>query len=373
MGHSNRDVGGYRGRRTVTDILKGIAIFLAVAVVLAIAGVMYLQRYVVYTDEGAKLELPPFLQNLRQGDEPEEPEGSASLPGFGDVSITEDPVPPGPEPEPEPEIPGFALTLPVSDVVDGGAAARLEESGAGAVVLEVKNPVGQLVWRSDQQIAGWSKVNGTQAVSDALRQWNEGKMYTVAWVHCFRDDTVPYYNNNMALRWGSYNWRDELGMRWTSPAAERTQAYVAALCGELAALGFDEIVLEDFSFPTQGRLEQINRGDSYDSARFTAELEDFLTQVQEAAEPYGAKISLRVKADALENMELSGLSFDLLERFGDRLWMEREGWTILGSVSGAAIEEERIVEIVSQAEEDRVHFQAVVPQIDETWKRITPN
>ncbi len=51
MGRSNRDVGGYRGRRTVTDILKLIAIILGVLVVLAVAGVIYLQRYVVYTDE----------------------------------------------------------------------------------------------------------------------------------------------------------------------------------------------------------------------------------------------------------------------------------------------------------------------------------
>ena len=65
MGSSNRDVGGYRGRRTVTDVLKTIAIVLVVLVVLAVAGVVYLQRYMVYTDEGVKLELPPFLQMLR--------------------------------------------------------------------------------------------------------------------------------------------------------------------------------------------------------------------------------------------------------------------------------------------------------------------
>ena len=65
MSRSNKDVGGYRGRRTVTDILRLIAIVLAVIVVLSVAGLIYLQRYLVYTDEGVKLELPPFLQSLR--------------------------------------------------------------------------------------------------------------------------------------------------------------------------------------------------------------------------------------------------------------------------------------------------------------------
>jgi hypothetical protein len=82
MGSSNRDVGGYRGRRTVTDVLKMIAIILVVLVVLAVAGVVYLQRYMVYTDEGVKLELPPFLQMLRGEKEP-----AASVPEPGDLSI----------------------------------------------------------------------------------------------------------------------------------------------------------------------------------------------------------------------------------------------------------------------------------------------
>ena len=42
MSRSNRDVGGYRGRKTVTDILRMIAIALAVVVVLVLAGVVYL-------------------------------------------------------------------------------------------------------------------------------------------------------------------------------------------------------------------------------------------------------------------------------------------------------------------------------------------
>ena len=85
MGRSNRDVGGYRGRRTVTDILKLIAIVLGVLVVLAVAGLLYLQRYVVYTDEGVKLELPPFLQMLRGERAPQNPSGSVSLPDPGSI------------------------------------------------------------------------------------------------------------------------------------------------------------------------------------------------------------------------------------------------------------------------------------------------
>lgn len=356
MSRSNRDVGGYRGRRTVTDILRMIAIALAVVVVLVLAGVVYLQRYMVYTDDGVRLDLPPFLQMFRQEKEPNEPQGSASLPNVG--NLIEEPSGSQSEPEPEPEPPGFALSLTVDEVVNGTAAARLEESGAEAVVLEVKDQMGQLAWPSEQTIAGWSHVNGRQEAADALKQWNEGEVYTIARVHCFRDDTVPYYNNRLALRWAGteWNWRDELGLRWTSPAREEIRAYNASLCAEVAALGFDEIVLEEFYFPVTGKLDTIRRTDSYDPSQFTAQLEDFLTRVRQAVEPYGAKVSLRITGGILgEGSASSGVTPGMLDQFGDRIWGDKDSLSALPELA-----QERTVQIVPQAEEDRTVFQAVI-------------
>lgn len=358
MSRSNRDVGGYRGRKTVTDILRMIAIALAVVVVLVLAGVVYLQRYLVYTDDGVRLDLPPFLQMFRQ--ERPEPGGSSSLPELPDVSLPEDPggSQPDTEPVPEPEPPGFALSLTVDEVASGAAAARLEESGAEAVVLEVKDQMGQLAWPSEQSIAGWSHVNGQQAAADALKRWNEGEVYTIARVHCFRDDTVPYYNNRLALRWAGtdWNWRDELSLRWTSPGREEIRAYNAALCGELAAMGFDEILLEEFYFPVTGKLENIRRSDSYDPSQFTAQLEDFLAQVQQAVEPYGTKVSLRIAGGILgEGSAVSGVTPQMLDQFGYRIWGDKEALSALPE-----LEKERTVQIVPQAEEGREVFQAVL-------------
>lgn len=323
MGRANRDVGGYRGRRTVTDALKFIAVALAVIVVLVLAGVVYCQRYIVYTDEGPKLELPPFLEMFRL--EKEEGDGSSSLPDPGDVSVVIDPGVSQPEPE-EPREAGYVLELPVSDVTGGTAAARLEEADAEALVLQMKGSSGQLAWNSGQTAAGRAGVNAPQSNNDALKQWNDGEWYTIARVCCFRDDSAPYFMNNLALRQGEYNWRDELGLRWLSPAHEAAQAYIAGLCGELAALGFDEIVLEQFHFPTRGKVENINPGDRYDSARFADELEELLGQVQQAVAPYGAKVSLRVGWDTLAGEEsVSGVTAALLERYAHRIWVEEDG------------------------------------------------
>ena len=207
MGRANRDVGGYRGRRTITDILKFIAVALAVVVVLVLAGLYFAQRYIVYTDEGPKLELPPFLQMFRRE---EDPGGSASLP---DVSVVVDSSAGEPEPDPV-RLPEYALELPVEDVVSGAAAAKLEQAGADTLILTVKAPSGQLAWWSEEYTAQWSEVCGPEEVNAALKAWNEGEVYTVARVCCFQDDSAPYSRNKLALRRGDYNWRDALGLRW---------------------------------------------------------------------------------------------------------------------------------------------------------------
>ena len=368
MSRSNKDVGGYRGRRTVTDILRLIAIVLAVIVVLSVAGLIYLQRYLVYTDEGPKLELPPFLQSLRGEYRAEEPGGSASLPDPGSLSIDIGPAGSQSEPQPQPpeESAGFALALPVSDVLNGTAAEKLSQAGAEAVILEMKEPSGKLAWLSGQAMAGRARANSTQAANDALKQWNEGAVYTIARVCCFRDDSAPYYHNSLALRRGNGNWKDELGLRWLSPAQEKNQAYIAGLCGELAALGFDEIVLEQFGFPTQGSLDKITRGKSYDASQFTAQLEELLIQVQGAVAPYGTKISLRMERDTLAGAESSsGLTPQLAEQYAYRIWVAEDGLLPAprdlleqAGITGGA---DRLVSIAAVRTEGSPVVQAVLP------------
>lgn len=315
MRRSGRKISNYRGRRTLTDLLRYTAIALGVLVFLVLAGLFLLQERLVYTDDGWRIEWPSFLQK-----EEERP-----LPDPGDVSYTERP----PEEEPETaEEATRAVQLPVSAVLDGTAAQLLDQAGANTLVLEMKDREGRLAWASGQELADRARVNGDQAVNQALEQWGRGDVYTVARVCCFRDNSVPYYRNTLALRSGGGNWRDELGLRWMSPASQEARDYLAALCGELAALGFDEIVLEQFAFPVRGDLERIQRGSAYDPERWSQEVERFLEEASRAVEPYGTALSLRVERDTLTGAEQSsGITVPLLETYAGRIWWEEDGLT----------------------------------------------
>ena len=84
-----RGYSGYHGKATVRDVLKLIAALLAVLLVLTAAGLMFGQRYIVYTDDGVRLELPFFRRE----------EASVSAPAV-DPDVVQLPRP---EPEELPE------------------------------------------------------------------------------------------------------------------------------------------------------------------------------------------------------------------------------------------------------------------------------
>jgi hypothetical protein len=309
--------GGYRGRRTVTDFLKLVAIFLAALVVLLLVGLYFAQEYLVYTDDGLRVELPRLELPFFSSDD-----GGEDTP-LGDITVVEQLG----EPEDDSDVAQdgmltVALQLPVSELKSGTALQQLEQAGANTLVVEMRGQSGQLEWYSQQALAEATHVNGSdESVNDLFRQWNGGDVYTVALVTCFRDDTMPYFRNSMALRSTYGNWRDELGLRWLDPANEDIRAYLADLCAELAAMGFDEILLDCSAYPVQGKLESITT--QFPSDR-EGSMEAFFTQVRQAVQSYGTLVSVRVDGASMEQGTDSGLTADVLNNSVDRVWVEED-------------------------------------------------
>ena len=318
MSKFKQEVGGYRGRRTVTDILRIIAILLAIAVVLLGAGLFFGQRYIIYTDEGMKLDIPFF----RQEEKPSHNPGDMSIVELpGDSSQQED----APVAEPEPEKIDYmnAVQLSLTSVLDGTAEQRLKEAGGDALILEMKAQSGKLSWVSGEKMAKTAKANPSdESVNEVIRQWNAGDVYTIARVSCFRDDSLPYYCNRVALRSPEGNWRDEAGMRHLDPTDKEAQEYIAGLCGELAELGFDEILLEYCTYPVRGRLDRIQPVDGDINSPFGGP-EYLLALVNEAVAGYETAISVHTELGILTGeVEGSGIKPEALWAYTDRLWLD---------------------------------------------------
>jgi len=194
---------------------------------------------------------------------------------------------------------------------------------------------------------------GDAAVNETIRQWNQGEVYTVARVCCFRDNSLPYHRNSVALRATYGNWRDDLGLRWLNPNNAEAQAYLAALCGELAELGFDEIWLDCWGFPVRGELGSITGGEGYGVGAFEPAMASFLAQVRQAIQPYGAALALTMEREDLTIQgAASGRTATNLEFNADRIWAAEDGLTPtlpeLMTQSGITRAEERLVRLVEE-------------------------
>lgn len=350
MGRSRSGYSSYRGRRTLHDILKGVAILLLILVILFL-GILF------FAPE--PLSLPQVSLPFSREETPDPGDISLVIQPAGAQEETPEETPPEETP---PAM--FALELPLEAVLDGSAPSQLEAAGANALILDMKNEEGQLGWISQQALAVRSGACAqADGINEALRQWNQGEIYTVARVCCFRDNTIPYYYNNMALRISGGNWRDELGLRWLNPGSADVHAYLASLCAELADLGFDEILLDSCGFPTQGRLDSITTQITAPSQA----IEDFLSQVRTALEPYGTVLSVRTDEAALTGEDtLSGLTAACLEASADRLWLEEnDGTAELLETAGITGGSQRLTRIVSALNPEENVPQAVFPEARE--------
>ena len=150
MRRSQRGYSSYRGRRTLTDILK------IVAAVLGVLAVVLLVAVWIGGKDGLPLKLPDVSQ--QDGGQPDASTGGQEddqSGGTGSESGQEEPDTSQPEQpeEPEQESVMTALELPVSAILDGTAAAQLEQAGANALVLTMKDEEGMLAWNSQQALA----------------------------------------------------------------------------------------------------------------------------------------------------------------------------------------------------------------------------
>lgn len=308
---------GYRGRSR--SVLKGIIAALAVVLALAVAALIVLENQQVFSGDG--IHLDGF------GRQSETPTPSDTTPL---VVVT---VSPTPTPTPEPTAPAQIAGLPASALTDGSALSQVQAAGASAAVFDLKGDDGVLRYVSGLTLATQGGANGSGETRNAdIQTLNEGDLYTVARVSCFRDNTVPYYVPTLGIKTNSnYNWRDGGDYRWLSPTSADARQYVTDICVELARLDFDEILLDNSAYPTDGHLEYIRKGDAYDAAQFETVVTAFYAQVKSALAAYPeVRLSIVTDSETLlsGSNPTSGQSVSGMTASADRLWVELGAHTL---------------------------------------------
>lgn len=250
----------YRVRRA----LRKTAVTLVVLALLSIAALsvwmLWLSRFVIYTDEGAKLDFnQPF--NPSQGEIATPPPATGTVPiSYGDPEDL-----PGNSSDTLVQINGYSVTAEMLTEHLPAVRDFLTALPSGtAVSLELKNLRGEFYYTTD---LGRSPAQAdTAAITDLIADLHQKGCYLIAQIPAFRDywyflddetGRVPYglpkVDGNGSL------WQDSsvsgYAHYWFNPASAGTQSFLVQIATELRSMGFDEVVFTDFRFPNTEKIK----------------------------------------------------------------------------------------------------------------------
>lgn len=205
--------------------------------------------------------------------------------------------------------------------LDQLADAQTLADGYDGVILPMKTADGALGYVSALHLAADAGASsGDPDRNEVLRALNDTPgLYTVAQVSCLRDSALVREEPGLSLhRVSGSPWLDESRQGWLDPAQPQVQSYLIGLCRELAQLGFDEILLTDCGFPTQGDLDSLRAVEEKEET-----LETFCRQLQGALADTPVTLSVMGQRDSVTADPVSGQTTALLATFG-RVWTQAE-------------------------------------------------
>lgn len=205
--------------------------------------------------------------------------------------------------------------------LDQLADAQTLADGYDGVILPMKTADGALGYVSALPLAADAGASsGDPDRNEVLCALNDTPgLYTVAQVSCLRDSALVREEPGLSLhRVSGSPWLDESRQGWLDPAQPQVQSYLIGLCRELAQLGFDEILLTDCGFPTQGDLDSLRAVEEKEET-----LETFCRQLQGALADTPVTLSVMGQRDSVTADPVSGQTTALLATFG-RVWTQAE-------------------------------------------------
>ena len=239
----------YRTRRTLRHLGIGALVLILVAVLVWMIWLLWLDRYVLYTRDGAILDFTLSDESL-SGEVAKPPEQEVTISiyyneGEDQLNISTDLA----------QMKGYYISIDMlREQYDEVFAIVKKLPAQTPVMLDVKDIVGRFYYTSSFGPAG----NGVEQekVDALIRFLAASDLYAIARVPALRD----YYHglNNVPdglPTAGGYLWMESgTNCYWLNPSAPGTQTRLLQMVKELKALGFSEVVLSDFRFPQTDKI-----------------------------------------------------------------------------------------------------------------------
>lgn len=295
---------GYNSYHGRTPLWKKILIVVLVLLLLAGSAFLYCQNHLVYDEDGkVRLELP-FLNR-----KPEQTQPSGAEENPDDVDFRRE--------EPQgPVIERIGATELAAGALEQDAAVSLP-ADVKAIVVDVKLADGTFAYQPAFPVSG--AKTGSAMSRENLKKLAESDRYVIARISALGDTAYAkeHMEDAALLRtWDRWLWYDYSSECWLDLTKPLTQTYVRQVCKDLADLGVDEILLENFGWPAVGNMSAMVVPEGTDKPAVIA---DCLSAIREEL-PKTTAVSVLLGRNAPEN---SGLTAAVLAQF-DRVYADPE-------------------------------------------------
>lgn len=322
---------GYNSYHGRSPVWKKILIIILVLLLLAGGVFLYCQNHLVYDENGkVHLELPFFSKKEPQPQQ--DPEKDPEDVDF----LREEPQGPILEKIGAKELAVNALEQDVTAIVSGGEKT---------IVVDVKLADGSFTYQPAFPVEGASV--GSVISRENLKKLAEADKYVIARVSALGDTAYANAHVEAAglLRtWDEWLWYDYSSECWLDLTKPLTQSYVKQVCKDLTDLGVDEIMLENFGWPSVGNMPAMLVPEGTDKP---AVITAFVKELRETL-PKTTAVSVAINRNAPEN---SGLTAAVLAEF-DRIYADPEkvDMDALAAAMPADFKREaQLVQLVTQA------------------------
>ena len=133
----------------------------------------------------------------------------------------------------------------------------IDRTEVNAMVIDVKETDGRLYYATDLPEAveaGSVREAPVFELEELLPMLKERGIYTIARMVVMKDNTTAAARPELAVMNTATGepWRDNIGGAWLDPSAPGVAEYIAAIAGDLADKGFDEVQLDYIRFYSDG-------------------------------------------------------------------------------------------------------------------------
>ena len=236
----------YRTKRRLRSLSILAAIGLMLFIIAWFCSVVFLERYVVYTRDGAMLDLS-ISANEIIGEKVTPPSGGTNISIFyneGDDAINMS--------DELQQVDGYYIDINALKTNIAECWDLLEPLNANTpILIDLKGGYGSAYYSSTLPGIITSSEVSVASVDEMIGFMNEKNFYTIARISALRDYNYGLNHVSSGLMHvnGKGLWPDEGHCYWLDPTKDDTINWLTSIIKEIKNMGFDEVVLTDFRFP----------------------------------------------------------------------------------------------------------------------------